>query len=186
MSLPALGGNAALLWFFLSEFVLRGGGAARRLAADAEDRATTATIIAAYVAVMIVLNLPMLAAWPLPEWVTWVGLGAAILGTALRAWAMRALGQFYTRTLQVGATQMVVTSGPYAWIRHPGYAGALLVWDGAALAFGSGARALAVLAIMVAAYLRRIAVEERLLLALLGEPYRRYRASSARLLPGIW
>jgi protein-S-isoprenylcysteine O-methyltransferase Ste14 len=107
-------------------------------------------------------------------------------GTVLRAWAMLVLGQFYTRTLQVGAAQPVITGGPYASIRHPGYAGALLVWVGAALTFGSGARALAVLAIMLSAYLRRIAVEEQLLLAELGEPYRRYRASTARLLPGIW
>jgi protein-S-isoprenylcysteine O-methyltransferase Ste14 len=186
MSVPALGGNAAILWFFLSEFVLRSAGSARRLATSAEDRATTWLIIAAYVACVIALNLPALHAWALPDGVAWAGLAAAALGTLLRAWAMRTLGQFYTRTLQVGAAQTVVTSGPYTWLRHPGYAGALLVWVGAALTFGFGAATLAVFAILLATYVRRISAEERLLLAQLGEPYRRYRQSTSRLVPGVW
>ena len=71
--------------------------------------------------------------------VGWIGLVIAILGIALRFWANRTLGQFYTRTLRVTEDQPIIDQGPYRVIRHPGYLGVLLMWVGASLATG-GAR----------------------------------------------
>jgi len=53
---------------------------------------------------------------------------------------MRTLGASYSRTLRTDDAQRVVDDGPYRLIRHPGYAGSLLVWSGFALTSGSPAR----------------------------------------------
>lgn len=39
----------------------------------------------------------------------------------LRFWSMRTLGAHFTRTLCLREGQQIVTSGPYALVRHPGY-----------------------------------------------------------------
>jgi len=80
----------------------------------------------------------------------------------------------------------VVTSGPYRWVRHPGYAGVLVMWIGFGAALGS-VPALAVTTVPnVVAYLRRIDAEEAMLVDVLGDAYRSYQRSSWRLVPGLY
>lgn len=76
--------------------------------------------------------------------------------------------------------------GPYRWVRHPGYAGSIAVWVGAALAFHSWPAAAAVAALMLAAYGWRICSEERMLVEHFGDAYRDYQARSRRLVPFIY
>ena len=71
-------------------------------------------------------------------------------------------------------------------MRHPAYLGDLLIVSGIGLAMGSWAGAAAALAITFLGHLPRIHVEERALSDALGEPYERYAARHARLLPGVW
>ena len=42
------------------------------------------------------------------------------LGLALKAWAVRTLRGFYTRTLRTACDQRMIDSGPYRLVRHPG------------------------------------------------------------------
>jgi protein-S-isoprenylcysteine O-methyltransferase Ste14 len=98
----------------------------------------------------------------------------------------RVLGRFYTRTLQVVGGQHVVTSGPYRLIRHPGYAGSLLVWTGYCVGVGKWIALLVVGALMLTAYGWRIRAEERMLADVLGEEYRRYQRRTARLVPFVY
>ena len=62
-----------------------------------------------------------------------LGLGVELAGVGLRFWAMRELHGHYARTLRVVDEQRVVRSGPYRYVRHPGYLGSLLIGVGAAL-----------------------------------------------------
>ena len=79
----------------------------------------------------------------------------------------------------------VVTTGPYAYMRHPMYAGAVLLFVGVPLLLGSWyglAGALVIIALLVA----RIGMEERTLTDELPG-YREYAARVRwRLAPGIW
>jgi protein-S-isoprenylcysteine O-methyltransferase len=186
MTLLQAGANAALTWFFVGDLVLRRGAAAKQWSPTPDDRGTMMLMVGALVASVAVLSVPFLHRWPVPAWLASAGLAMAALGTALRIWAMRVLGRFYSRALMVQDGHAVVAEGPYAVIRHPGYGGALLVWVGAALAIGYGAAAVVVTLVLLAAYARRIAVEERMLTATLGESYRTYQARTARLVPGVW
>jgi protein-S-isoprenylcysteine O-methyltransferase Ste14 len=108
------------------------------------------------------------------------------LGLATRAWAVAALGGAFRTTVEVDRDQAVVTSGPYKWIRHPSYAGLLLIVAGLGLALGNWLSAAACLVLPVPALVWRIHVEEAELSRVLGDAYRAYQARTTRLIPGLW
>ena len=84
------------------------------------------------------------------------------------------------------AHQVVVRAGPYAAIRHPSYAGNLLTLAGFGIVLENWASLAAVVVIPLVAHLPRIRVEDALLVDRLGDPYREYAATTARLVPGVW
>jgi hypothetical protein len=95
------------------------------------------------------------------------------------------LGASYTRTLRTRDGQAVLTTGLYAHVRHPGYAGTLSLLLGYALSWQTPAGLLPFLP-MIPVYSRRMSAEERLLETELGDSYGRYRRRTRRLLPGIY
>ena len=115
-----------------------------------------------------------------------LGLLAMSSGLALRVWAGRALGPFYTPTLKVVLGQPVIESGPYWLVRHPGYLATILLWVGFGLVFANWLATLAVAALVAAAFALRIQAEESLLLASFGSEYHRYMSRTWRLLPGLY
>jgi protein-S-isoprenylcysteine O-methyltransferase Ste14 len=87
--------------------------------------------------------------------------------------------------IQAERGHQVVTTGPYALVRHPMYAGAVLLFIGIPLLLGSWYGLAAVL-VMVALLVVRIVMEERTLTNELAG-YREYAARVRwRLAPGIW
>ena len=64
-------------------------------------------------------------------WTTFVvGLVLVWAGVALRQWAVWTLGRFFTWQVIVRRDHELVTSGPYAFVRHPSYTGWLLMVAG--------------------------------------------------------
>ena len=108
------------------------------------------------------------------------------LGLATRVWAVAALGGAFRTTVEVDPDQAVVTTGPYRWIRHPSYAGLLLLLAGLGLAFGNWLSMAACLVLPPPALAWRIHVEEAELSRVLGDAYRVYQTRTARLIPGLW
>lgn len=92
----------------------------------------------------------------------------------------------YTRaTIEVTAGQRLIDTGPYAVVRHPMYASALLYLIGTPLALGSYWGFLG-LAFMVPFLVWRLIDEERLLVRELPG-YTTYQARVRyRLIPGVW
>jgi protein-S-isoprenylcysteine O-methyltransferase Ste14 len=124
---------------------------------------------------------------PGPRWApAAVGLALMWVGFVLRAWAIRALGRFFTVTVGVEEGHAVVDSGPYRHIRHPSYTGMLLFFVGLGLALDSWLSLAAATVFPLAGLVIRIVYEERLLLRELGEPYATYTKRTSRLLPKIW
>jgi len=115
-----------------------------------------------------------------------VGIVLMALGIALRAWSVIVLGRNFTVYVQVRDEQPVVDTGPYRLLRHPSYTGLLLVCLGIGLALGNWLALIVVVALPTAVILVRIRVEERALLAGIGEPYRRFMATRKRLIPWVW
>ena len=124
---------------------------------------------------------------PGPGWLPVVlGLSVAWLGMAVRAWSVRALGEFFTVDVTVAADQRVIDDGPYALVRHPSYTGMLMAILGFGIALDSWGAVAAALFLPLAAVVIRIRHEEAMLRRELGEPYEAYARRTARLVPGIW
>ena len=82
--------------------------------------------------------------------------------------------------------QKVVDTGPYRYIRHPSYTGALMTQVGIGLSLGNWVGMLALLVCMTVAYSYRISVEEKALIAALGEPYKQYMQRTRRIIPFLF
>jgi protein-S-isoprenylcysteine O-methyltransferase Ste14 len=119
-------------------------------------------------------------------WPFAVGLTLFWLGVALRWWGILTLGRYFQLTVVVQKDQPVVEAGPYRLLRHPGYAGALLLMLGIGLTFDNLLSLVACTVLPSLAVLRRIRVEEETLSRELGEPYRDYARHTSRLIPGVW
>lgn len=113
----------------------------------------------------------------------WTGAAIALAGVLVRLWALLVLRERYTRTLLVQENQTVERGGPYRIVRHPGYAGSLLFFNGVALSSCSAVLLASSVATTFAAYAYRIAVEDQMLIERFGEQYRTYRREVAGLIP---
>ena len=56
-----------------------------------------------------------------------IGLVVLWCGIGLRVWSFRTLGRYFTFTVQTSQDQPVIAAGPYRAIRHPGYAGLIML-----------------------------------------------------------
>jgi protein-S-isoprenylcysteine O-methyltransferase len=179
----------ALLLHLLAEPLMR-RGRARSLRTTRDEKGTTALVSGVGLAVVAGSVTVRVAGLVLPPT---VGLGSglfllslSLVGTGLRFWAMRTLGEFFTRTLVVHDDQRLVSSGPYRAVRHPGYLAHLLAIPSAsALLSGSLSIGAAALIVLGAVYSRRIRLEEAMLVASLGDEYEVYRQRTTKLVPWV-
>lgn len=59
-----------------------------------------------------------------------LGVACAVMGGLIRVWSYRTMGAHFTYQLSVLDDHKLVTTGPYAYVRHPGYTTLLLVMFG--------------------------------------------------------
>jgi protein-S-isoprenylcysteine O-methyltransferase Ste14 len=107
-------------------------------------------------------------------------------GTLLRWWSFVTLGRYFTVVVQASADQPVIDRGPYRFLRHPGYTGLLLMFAGVGLMIGNWVSAAGAVILVLIALIHRLRIEERALNAALGDRYREFAASRARLIPYVW
>lgn len=120
------------------------------------------------------------AGWP------WVGALGYTAGLAISSWAMITNAFFSTAVrIQRERGQTVCRSGPYRYVRHPGYVGFMLSSLGLPILLGSW-WALAPGLIATAMMVARTVFEDRLLQADLPGYQEYAHAVRYRLLPGIW
>jgi protein-S-isoprenylcysteine O-methyltransferase Ste14 len=115
-----------------------------------------------------------------------LGLAMYLLSTGFIMWVFH-VNSFATPVIKVQAARdhHVISSGPYAWVRHPMYSGVMLFFFGAPLLVGSwwGVLIAPLFAVLFAV---RAGIEERALVAGLPD-YADYAARVRyRLLPGVW
>jgi protein-S-isoprenylcysteine O-methyltransferase Ste14 len=115
----------------------------------------------------------------------WLGMLLLTAGIALRFYAIHVLGAFFTATVAVAPQQTVIEAGPYRLIRHPSYSGILLILLGLGLSLTNWLSLLIILGCALPGFSYRIRVEERALLAHLGQPYEEYMQRTKRLIPFI-
>jgi protein-S-isoprenylcysteine O-methyltransferase Ste14 len=116
----------------------------------------------------------------------WAGLAITCSGTLLRVQCWAALGKFFTHTVTIAGDHQVINNGPYRFVRHPSYAGALLNLIGLGITLGNFG-SIAVITIGSAIiYTYRISVEEAALEAALGDKYRQFKLTRKRLIPYVF
>src|SRR5579859_3164882 len=120
------------------------------------------------------------------DFAVWIGLVLFWGGISLRLWSFRTLGRYFTFTVQTSVDQPVITEGPYRVIRHPSYAGLLLVIMAVGLFIGNWWSFVCLSVATSGGLVFRIRVEERALMQNLGADYRSYAATHKRLVPFVW
>ena len=114
------------------------------------------------------------------------GLAVFAIGCVMIVWPM-VVNPFFSPVVrhQADRGHRLIDTGPYAVVRHPGYTGVAIVCLSSGVALGSWGAGLFTVAFL-ALVIRRIPLEERMLLTDL-QGYEDYaRRVPYRLFPGIW
>jgi protein-S-isoprenylcysteine O-methyltransferase Ste14 len=166
----------------LLERRLRGGPTAENMTSQKIIQSLTAV---SFVATLVVPGLGHRFAWSTAP------LSAEVAGNALVALGFLIIflvyreNSFTSAIIAVYAGQTVISTGPYALVRHPMYVGGLIMFIGIPLALGSW-RGLLVLAAMMPGLISRLLDEEKFLTENLPG-YTEYRQKVTwRLAPFVW
>ena len=115
-----------------------------------------------------------------------IGFVIFVVGLAFRWYSIGYLGKFFTVDVAIHSEHRIIESGPYRFIRHPSYTGALLAFLGLGLSMGNW-WSLAIFTVPTFfAFLLRIRVEEHALIEAMGEQYRSYQQGTKRLIPFLY
>ena len=121
---------------------------------------------------------------PLTEWCFWAGAVVTLGGLMFSVWGRRYLGSNWSQEVTLKKNHELITSGPYALVRHPIYTGLLLGFLGCALARGEWRGLLAVLLVFAALW-HKLRLEEKWMRARFGLSYEAYSRRVSALLPYI-
>ncbi len=177
---------ACFVWAFTPEFrIIR------------ESKKSSTTDAKSLQVILLGMNLAFLASFPL-AWIPafqiagarlpvfLAGIATLVSGSLLRRHCWRMLGASFTGDVRASADQQVVTSGAYAFLRHPSYTAGIMLNTGIGIALGSWASALVLAAVSFLVYAYRISIEERALVGAIGEPYRQFMSTRKRLIPFVY
>ena len=181
---------AVYVWAFVPEFrIVREGVKGSRRAESPDSGSLPLLLIGQWIALMAAFPLAFLNVWAFPAGavrpVFALGVTLILLGSLLRRYCWRALGDYFTGDVRARVNQPVIRTGPYRLVRHPSYTGGIMMFSGIGLALGSILSFLLLTLMTIAAYGYRVAVEERALLEAIGEPYRSYMSECKRFIPFI-
>ncbi|UCH05804.1 MAG: isoprenylcysteine carboxylmethyltransferase family protein, partial [Candidatus Thorarchaeota archaeon] len=138
------------------------------------------------VVVLYLIDSPWIA-WSyfvIPIWARWAGLVLGIVAVPLVWWAHRTLGESFSYALEVKEEQRLITSGPYAKVRHPVYTSHVLFNFGLALV-ASNWIFLLIWAVGIPFTYHRMFSEEKMMIQEFGDEYVTYMKQTGRLFPRL-
>jgi protein-S-isoprenylcysteine O-methyltransferase Ste14 len=130
------------------------------------------------------IPLPWLYAqvWPPGYWLFWLGAAVAVAGLLFAVWAREHLGRNWSSSVTIKEGHELITTGPYAVVRHPIYTGILGGFLGMAIAI-SQVRGFMALAFVFLAFWFKLRIEEKWMHSQFGETYATYARRTAALVP---
>ena len=133
-----------------------------------------------------------------------------VISSATRLWCYATLGRLFTFDLAIRPKHKLVTTGPYAWVRHPSYTAMFLAWIGYALFFMNPRMIRAYLGVFslntytdvleptilslnvlgtltfIAIFVNRISKEEDMLAKEFKDQWTHFASTRKRLIPLVW
>jgi protein-S-isoprenylcysteine O-methyltransferase Ste14 len=107
-------------------------------------------------------------------------------GTALRLYAIRTLGRFFTMEIGTREGHQMIQSGPYKFIRHPSYTGYFLMIFGIGIAYQNLYSFMIPLLQIGIFFAKRIPLEEKMLIQKFGGEYSSYQKRTKKLIPWVF
>jgi len=121
---------------------------------------------------------------PMPGWLSWLGVVLGAVAIGFQVWVHDTLQKRWFAATGFGQDHVLITEGPYRWVRHPMYSGLMLYFI--ALALVSAYWPFAVLAFLMIPLLYRSATsEEALLVERYPIQYSEYTRRTPRLIPRL-
>jgi protein-S-isoprenylcysteine O-methyltransferase Ste14 len=123
--------------------------------------------------------------WPVGFWPFWLGAAVTIASLLFAVWARGSLGSNWSRSVTIKQGHELITTGPYAVVRHPIYTGVLTGLLGTAIAL-SQVRGFIALALFFLAFWIKLRMEEQWMRSQFGETYDSYAHRTAALVPYLF
>jgi protein-S-isoprenylcysteine O-methyltransferase Ste14 len=133
----------------------------------------------------IPLPLLYLQVWPSGLWPFWLGAAITIAGLLFAIWARVYLGTNWSRSVTIKQDHELITTGPYALVRHPIYTGILTGFLGMAIAI-SQVRGFIVFVLIFLAFWIKLRMEEQWMRSKFDETYATYAHQTAALVPYLF
>ena len=128
------------------------------------------------------LNLQL---WPAGLWPFWLGATVMAGGLVFAIWAREHLGRNWSSSVTIKQGHELITTGPYAWVRHPIYTGILTGLLGTAIAL-SQVRGFIAFVLIFLMYWVKLRLEEQWMRAEFGETYAAYAHQTTALVPYLF
>ena len=113
----------------------------------------------------------------------WAGVGLCLAGFGFAFWARVHIGRNWGMPMSLRQDHELVTTGPYAYVRHPIYTGIMLAMIGSALTLG--VLWLLLFALYFAYFIFSARTEEKMMLAQFPDSYPAYRRRTKMLIPFV-
>jgi len=122
--------------------------------------------------------------WPVGLLPFWLGAAVTVGGLLFAVWAREHLGRNWSRSVTIKQGHELITTGPYAVVRHPIYTGILIGFLGMAIAISQVRGFIAFVLVFLALWLK-LRMEEKWMRSQFGETYATYARQTPALVPYI-
>ncbi len=120
----------------------------------------------------------------LPGWLRWTGFAIGIMSIGLLTWTEIELGRQFSPQLQLRQDHQLITSGPYAHIRHPIYT-AISAFGLSLALVSANWTFVAFFLVSMVGLVARVPKEEKMMIEQFGEEYRLYMEQTRRYWPKV-
>jgi protein-S-isoprenylcysteine O-methyltransferase Ste14 len=121
---------------------------------------------------------------PHVEALAWTGVGLCIVGLAFCIWARFTLGRNWSGLVTLKGGHELITSGPYALVRHPIYTGLLTMFVATVIVLGHIAGIIAMPFVFASLWVK-LRAEEKLMLKKFPNEYAAYQQRVKCLIPFV-
>lgn len=114
-----------------------------------------------------------------------IGAAVTVAGLLFAIWARQHLASNWSSSVTIKQDHELITSGPYALVRHPIYTGILTGFLGTAIALAQ-VRGFIALVLLFVIFWAKLRIEEEWMRSQFGETYASYSQKTAALVPYVF